>query len=221
MERKGSKVRAFAAVVLAAFGAGAAMLSMLVIWSGQPSGDPFEGDVLSYYRQHAGAVRFGDVMWIAGMAALIVSAALVLPWLRKPANRWFVAGTAVCAGLMIVSALIAFHLAGHAHAGTISATTALRQWHLEASLFSASAFLMGVPVVAAAVGLDRERRFGGLMTTLGVLAACSVVLPVAPLNFFAMLVWIVAMTAFAVHAPQPVAVTESPSFRPAAAPAAI
>ena len=220
MESKRSKARAFAAVVLTAFGAGAAMLSMLVIWSGQPSGEPFEGDVLRWYRHHAGTVRFGDVLWIAGMAALIAGAALVAPWLRRLAARWYVAGMAVCAGLMIVSALIAFQLAGHAHAGTVSAADALRQWHLETSLFSASAFLVCVPVVAAAIGLDHERRFGSLMTTLGVIAAGSVAAPVAPWSFFAMLAWIVAMTAFAVHSPRQVEALEPGVVLAAPVPAA-
>jgi len=220
MESNRSRARALAAVVLAALGAGAAALPMLVFWSGQPaSSDPFEGDVLRYYTGNAGSVRLGDVVWIAGMAALIASAALVRPWLRRLAGRWYVAGIATCAGLMIASAVVAFNMAGHADGGAISATSALRHWNLENALFDAAAFLLMVPMAAAAAGIDHERRFGSVMAGLGIATALLMVVPLSPWNFFAALAWIVAMTAFAVRAPKLEVTAERSPARPALVPA--
>jgi hypothetical protein len=124
---------------------------------------------------------------------------------------------AVWAFCMIASAAVAFQLAGEAAAGTVSAEHALDQWGLESSLFGAGSFLLGVPAIAAAIGIDRDRRFGAPMTTAGVVAAAAMAVPLHPWNWLAMLAWIVAMTAFVAHTVRATDEVAWPTFHPAPA----
>jgi hypothetical protein len=191
-----SKVRAYTAVVLAAVGAVAVAIPILVLWSGQPVGDPYESDVLEYYSAHAADVRLGDVLWIGGVAALVASAALILPAFSKATGTTYLGSLALCGVFLVASAAVAFELAGEVASGGTAAGHALDHWQLEVSLFDAGTFLLAVPLVAAAAGIDRERRHGLLMTVLGIVAALLMISPLSPWNLFAVLAWIVAMTAF-------------------------
>ena len=184
------------AAALAVAGAGLVTVSILVMWSGQPSGDSLESDVFGYYATNAARIRLGDVMWIAGLAALVAAAAISARRFATVPRRVFVGGLAFCAALLSTSAAIAWFLAGDAAAGTVDSS--FERWALETHLFEAGAFLMFVPLFGAAAGIDRERRFGNAMTAAGIVAGCSVVAPIAPWNFLAAIAWIVGAVVFTV-----------------------
>jgi hypothetical protein len=219
MQTMSDRTRGWLAVTAATAGAAAVVVSELVIWSGQPAGDAFEQDVLNYSSGQAGRIRTGDVVWSIGIAALVLAAVLIRPRLQRGPGRAFLAGLAGCGVILVGSAGVAYLLAGDASGGTIGAPAALDRWELERALFDGARIMMAVPLLAVAVALDRDRRFGVAMTTTGVILAGSLLLPLGPWNFLAGLVWIAASLAFMTHRPRPrvYARVSGPGSRPAIA----
>ncbi len=187
---------AIAAVGLAALGAAAMVVAELVVWSGQPASDALGGDVLDYYRRDSGRIRFGDAIWIAGVLALVVGAVAVHRRISRAPRRVFLAGLVTCGALLAGSALVAWLLAGDAATGSVAGSDALYRWQLEGGLFGAGSTLMIVPLAAGAIGVNRERRGGTALMAAGIVIGASLALPLAPWNFFAALVWVVAFVAF-------------------------
>jgi hypothetical protein len=196
-------VRATLAVVAATAGAVAVGVSILVLWSGQPGPDALDTDVLAYYRTNAGRIRAGDLLWTAGLLAMVGAVALVRRRFARGPRRVFLGGLAVCGAILVCSAAVAWFLAGDAASGAVEAPRAFERWSLEGSLFDGASFILGVPIVGAAVGLDRDRRSGVTMTVAGVVAAVLVMMPFEPWDFLAAVAWIAGAVAFTAHRPRP------------------
>jgi hypothetical protein len=213
------RMRSIAAIVLAALGAAAVIVAQTVMWSGQPGGEPLDSDVFRYYASSADAIRFGDVLWILGFAALVTAVALVLPRMSRGAGRLFMVGLSVCAGLFAISAAVAWALAGDTAAGAVDASQALARWQLETHLAQASLILMSIPMLAAAIGIDRDRRFGKAMTASGVLIALLLPAQLTGWTLAVAMVWLVAAVAFIAHVPRAETAAEAPhlGLRPAVA----
>lgn len=202
-------------MVAAIVGAAAVSVAVLVLWAGQPSGQPLDTDVLRYYGTNAGRIRLGDLLWAGGITALVASVWLVRGRFAKLPRRVFLGGIIGCGALLVGSSIVAWFLAGNAAAGSVGAERAAEQWGLEVALFDGAAFLLMVPVAGALAGLDRERTGGVTMTALGVLAAASLVLPVAPWNFLASLAWMAGAVVFTAHRPaEEAADAEAATARP-------
>ena len=61
--------------VLLLLGAAAVVVDELVLWAGQPTGDPSSATVAGWYGDHAGRVLAGDAVWV--LACLPLAAGYV------------------------------------------------------------------------------------------------------------------------------------------------
>jgi hypothetical protein len=207
------------AVGTATLGAVALGVSELVIWSGRPGGDAYDSDVLRYYTEHEGRIQAGALLSTAGVIALVAAVATIRPWFDRGPGRVLLVGMATCGAFLISAALVAWFLSSGAGQGAIDAAGAFDKWEWERALADVASILFSVPLIGAAVGLDRERRFGVTMTTGGIVLAASLVVPLAPWNFLLAIVWVVAALAFTVHGKRPHMDISRPEFihRPAVA----
>jgi hypothetical protein len=197
------RVHELVAVVSATFGVAAVAVAELFLWTGRPPADAYETDVLRYYATWAGRIRLGDLIWTAGLIALVGAVMLVRHRFNRSAGRVVITGVTTCAALLIVAAAVSWSVAGDAVSHTVSGSEVLNRWSLQQGLVDGAVFLLCVPVMAAAVGLDRDRRHGVAMTALGVVAACSLVLPLEPWNLIGSMAWLAGAIAFTVHGSGP------------------
>lgn len=136
--------RVLPAIWRPAVAAAAVALCELVIWSGQPAGDPDGGTVLAYYRQNGVLIAAGDTLWIGALALLARSI-----WLQtatgRAASRLLRAASAPALVALAASAFAALSLV--ASARSLSAAQGLDAWRIEGALYEFGALALVVPVV--------------------------------------------------------------------------
>lgn len=155
-------------VVGPVLGALAVWVAETWLWAGQPSGDPTDAQVHTWYVDHALRVIAGDVLWAAACVVLVrtlwVLAARHSPSLR----RWVRAGAVASGASLAASAVIAAAIA--ADVSPLDDRTA---WDLEGTCF-----LVGAALLAGCLLLHAGADRVSLPTTISqVLAAVLLLVP--------------------------------------------
>ena len=129
----------------------AVLFDELVVWAGQPSGDPTGATVSAWYDAHAGRVLVGDLLWLAVFGVL--GAALWTAVSRFDAVPRWTARAVGLAGLtcMAASSLFAARIA-------LGVGGDLTSWELEGSVYRAGTVLLALTMVPLADGLRQARR---------------------------------------------------------------
>ena len=130
-------------------GALAVPLDELVLWSGQPAGDPTSAQVSAWYDSHASSVLIGDALWLLACCALAVgfwSVAAGFPTRTRRVVR--VAGTAAASAL----ALAAVVAAGLALQDSADSAT---MWRYEGRAYELGLVLTVAALVALMAGAAR------------------------------------------------------------------
>lgn len=126
--------------------AGAVVLAELVLWSGQPSGDPTDEVVMRWYADQATAVLSGDVLWVAACCVLGVALWRGHGRLSTTVHGWARALVLTACTALVSAALVAAGLALGALPGSAAAW-----WRLEGLAYLAGTAVLAVVMVAAAV----------------------------------------------------------------------
>lgn len=138
-----------AVVVALLLGALAVPLDELVLWSGQPAGDPTSAQVSAWYESHASSVLIGDALWLLACGALAVGFWSVAARFQTRTRRVVrVAGTAAASALALAAVLAAgLALQTSADSATL--------WSYEGRAYELGLVLTVAGVVAVVVGAVR------------------------------------------------------------------
>ncbi len=128
------------------------LLDELVLWAGQPAGDPTKELVAAWYDVHATRILLGDMLWLAAcglLVAVLWTAATAFPLLP----RWTVRAVGLGATTSLaVSSLFAAQIALGLPDDALSA------WHLEGVAYRAGCVLLALSLVPFLDGLVALRR---------------------------------------------------------------
>jgi len=142
----GARVRALRLAVATALAGMVVLLDELVIWAGQPSGDPTAATVARWYDAHATRVLLGDALWLA-VCGLLVAAVWTAAGRFSGVPRW----TARTVGLAATTALAVSSLFAAQIALGVGGD--LTTWHLEGATYRAGTVLLALTMVPMADGL--------------------------------------------------------------------
>lgn len=149
------------------------LLDELVLWAGQPAGDPTKEMVAEWYDANATRVLIGDALWLAAcglLVAVLWTAAATFP--ARP--RWTVRILGLVATtLLAVSSLLAAQIA-------LGLPDALSSWHLEGIVYRAGCVLLALTVVPLLDGLLATGR----RALVAPLALVAIVLAVPATSIF-------------------------------------
>ena len=129
------------------------LLDELVVWAGQPSGDPTAATVSQWYDAHSTRVLLGDGLWLA--ACGVLAAALWTAAARFPdVPKW----TARAVGLPALTLLAASSVFTAQIALGVGVGGELTSWHLGVLAFRAGTVLLALTMVPVADGLRHSRH---------------------------------------------------------------
>ena len=112
------------------------------LWAGQPSGNPTNEQVDSWYGAHAARVLTGDVLWGVACAVLAYALWVLAAHHSAAARRWVRASALTATGFLTGSALVAAALASDA-----SPVGARAAWDAESDAFRVGSVLLAAGLV--------------------------------------------------------------------------
>lgn len=187
-----ARLRALGLALATALAGVVVLLDEVVVWAGQPSGDPTAATVSAWYDAHAVRVLLGDVLWLAACGVLVAAlwtAARPFPGVpRWTARTVGLAATTALAASSLFAAQIALGVGGD-----------LTTWHLEGWTFRAGTVLLALTLVPLMDGL-RHTRAGRLVAPAALVAIALIVPATSGLGLVAAFLLLAAVLALPTRA---------------------